>query len=185
VTLSQDRSDFHERNKVLLDQLDLTPTQREKLDRLHIKYQDLFVTNAKTTKDRAERVQRRKILQQDLRMEMREILTPSQMRALREKVQETNRLNESGVLVETLALLNLNDVQKDEIRELLMEQRPKINQLKASDLSPEDKRIQIRQIRASTMASLNEILNEEQFETLQSQIKSRLKGENGSDIEID
>ena len=173
LVFTQNRSTDNERVDEILSDLDLSQMQREKMQSLQIKYKDLFESNAKTAPTREARIARRKSLQRDIHLEMREILTPTQLRQFREKLRQAREIKGPGELMETLASLDLSEDQKSQIKSLLTEQRPKIKDLRASNLPEDDKRSQLKKIREATLSSLKGILSPEQFDVLRLKMRSR------------
>ena len=162
-----------EQNPELLQELDLTPTQKSKIEDLKIKYADLFSHNIRSTPNRQKRMQKRKMLQRDLRLEMQAILTPSQQRKFRDLMHRKQNKGGGRMLMETLASLNLSEEQKQQIRTLLTEQRPQMEEIRNSDVTPEEKREHLQTVRNNTEAALRDILTAEQYEQLENNMNMR------------
>ena len=161
-----------QQNQEILQNLDLTPTQKQKIEDLKIKYADLFSHNIRSTTDRQKRMQKRKLLQRDLRLEMQAILTPSQQRKFRDLMHNKQGQSRGRILMETLASLDLSDDQKEQIRSLLSEQRPQMEEIRNSDKSEEEKKQELRALRENTETALRAILTSEQFQQLQQKLSS-------------
>ncbi len=165
--LAQDRGTREDRTRFALSQLDLTPLQKNKLEHLKTKYKDLFEHNVRSTPDRRARMEKRKTLQRDLRLEMQNILTPSQQQKFRDIMMDDDPKAGGRMLMETLAALDLTKDQKMQIRTLLEDQRPKMEALRKAEIPEEAKRAKLREIRQQTNAGLRKILTKEQFDALE------------------
>ncbi len=165
----------HERAFTILEQVDATPVQREKLKDLRIKYKDLFQHLSNADLEKQVRQRKRQALLHDFKTELRTILTPSQIRSLRDKLQR-NADSRKDHFKSNFRDLNLSVEQQENIQNILKSQREDVENVRNSDWSREEKATEIGEIRSETLAEIRKILTPEQFVELEKKLAQKRQG---------
>ena len=173
TTYAQDKGAIMNRLPELLDQLELTPLQKEKVSDLRLKYKDLFEHNVRTMPDRRQRLEKRKLLQKDLRSEMKIILTPSQQHKLRELNRQARDENDHSRFLDDSKWNNVSSEQQAEIRTLLKSQREKVKEIRQSGVEGDELQSQLREVKSNTSLALQKILTKEQYENFDKRMKNK------------
>ena len=155
-----------------LSELDLSPLQANKIEMLRVKYKDLFEHVVKSTAGREDMIEKRKSLQRDLRIEMKEILTPSQQLMLRELNQRKSKRNGSSLL-DAIDWDDISESQRNQIKAHLDSQRVKVSELRAMDLPDQEKRMKFTEIKDESMGVLEGILTPEQYANFREKVGAR------------
>lgn len=172
IVLAQPHPPRGDRAMRMIDRLDLTPSQRAKIEAVRTKYHDLFAHNFRTNRDAATRRERRRVLQRDFRQELQAILTPSQLRELRTAMRDEMR--EEAPLRETLAQMELSQEQRQQIRLLLVQNKDRLDSIRHIDaLPPAEMHKTVQQLKHETMNRLELILSPQQAEYLRKRMHER------------
>ena len=171
----QERGNVRNQALEILEQLDLSPVQKDKIDQLRLKYKDLFDHVVRSTPNRQDRTEKRKQLQKDLRMEMRDVLTPSQQRKFRELNKQAREKQSRVGLQESIQWAEPSEEQQAKIESLLKVQKLKVKEMRQQTLTMEERQSKMREIKLETITSLREILSQEQFDRFEEHVNKRIQ----------
>lgn len=171
IVVAQPHKMRQDRALEIIQSLDLSVKQRSDIKQLRDKYRDLFQHNIRVNPNREVRREKRRALQRDFRQEIQQVLTPTQLRALRMKLREQG---DKSRLKETLAELELSAEQRKQIKAILHANRSRASEIKSNTaLSPEERRHALGAIKQETMTSLEHILDDEQARYLRQRMEKR------------
>jgi Spy/CpxP family protein refolding chaperone len=168
-----------EMSPYMAEKLNLTEEQQQELKEIR----EVNRKDFEALKDKRLTVDERKAEMKALREKMNEqvesVLSREQMDTWKSMRKEhrnrgfENRMDRKRELGSLLIDLDLSDDQKSKIKELMDARRPKMEEIRNSEMDRETKMKQMRVMRDKTHQELESILSPEQFKIVQERLEKR------------